>query len=825
MSDPERALDSTVGASPFSELWRVPCESSVIGVAATPNCSLISAATVGRRLHLLDGDGVRLWDSPQELDHEGWCTALSADGSLVSVGTASKKPMAGTVYVFDRRKRLIWSMPVGAPVWSISLSADGSTLAFGSWNNKVYRCVRTGDGYRHSDTWQAPDDARGIYGVELADDGSSCAANAYDCGLFVLDAGWRPRQVYDRPTGFYNVDRASVTGELVAGLRDGRAVLVSTDETPTETAVVSPRPVCGVAISDDGGLIALGSFDGNLYLTTRTGDVLWQCPTGGEVWSVTMSADGSLICLGSGDHLVRLLHNECSAAAVTEIRATESQLHDAWGTRLEATCSRLATLYLRHGIVEYGARVLRAAADGSADPAIVAESLEGMLNADVSAYPEHVASHYELGRVLAGSYRFAEAAHHFQEAARSSTYRSRALTRAGDAFRELGMETAAQSCFRRSRESSLDSDAQMILYNLGRSYEDQRLWSEAAKHFELLVAWNARYRDVLGRLEKLQSLNVPAYTEYPWERVDYTGLTASLLGPDTPRIHEVEEPLLPIVVARTAEILMEEGERSRMHRTVAELLSEPVIDIRTERAGLEYTIDMFLKYDYSLPEDQLLKALEAVTLFSVIDGASIRRSLDIGTATGRYPALLARRQVEAYGIDHEPDALAYAQSKLPPDAEWPKFLEGDALKLTFTESPVDLVTCMMGTFSHIAREEHERALAKFANLLGEGGRLVVSTWDIECDFLTYLSMYSEDQKERIRANSPTRTGLRRLFDSIGLSQISVHPVGLFPSLVVYDLALGRLDRRDVQIAVDMDLAARSLFPDRHGQMYIVTGTK
>jgi WD40 repeat protein len=85
-------------------------------------------------------------------------------------------------------------------------------------------------------------------------------------------------------------------------------------------------PLCGVAASRRADLLVCGSFDGWVYLVNENGLPLGRIETDGEVWSVACSDDAALICLGSGDHTVRLIDNWCSVAPIREVNSFESSV-------------------------------------------------------------------------------------------------------------------------------------------------------------------------------------------------------------------------------------------------------------------------------------------------------------------------------------------------------------------------------------------------------------------------------------------------------------------------------------------------------------------
>jgi ubiquinone/menaquinone biosynthesis C-methylase UbiE len=168
-----------------------------------------------------------------------------------------------------------------------------------------------------------------------------------------------------------------------------------------------------------------------------------------------------------------------------------------------------------------------------------------------------------------------------------------------------------------------------------------------------------------------------------------------------------------------------------METVISELAQDETFMRGITKAGLEYTSESYLKYEYLLPEDELKKFLETVNSIAALKGGQTASALDIGAATGRYPSLLARRGIRAYGVDLEPRAMEFAAKKRG-DAEWPEFLVGDAVGLPVQSSVFDLVTCMMGTFAHITKQHQKKAVAEMLRVLRPSGMIIVSPRHLEC---------------------------------------------------------------------------------------------
>lgn len=818
---------------PHHLLWDYTCDGSVISVAATPNCSTICAATVGRSLYLLSGDGQPLWKAPYQVDFEAWATSISEDGQYIAVGTANKSPADGSVFVFDRDQRLLWNKRVRSPVWGVSLSADGQFVAASTWSgNTLHLFRRSGSSYVDESIVRIPGDS-GLYGVKLTANGELCLVASYDTGIFLVEKNGEIVSRLELEEGFYNVSLAGRTNTAFIGTRPGGFLIAQLeDEIDTRhSKTFSQRPVCGIAVTENGLLVANGSFDGRVILTNNLGEVLWQEQTKGEVWTTAISSTGRRVCAGCGDHKVRMFHNGCDTSVYQEVMALEAAVAHTSSGAAASLVTNLVELYLRYALVTYGHDKLSSLLPTHPDAHVLKNQLKEFLSQSLNS--EHVPSDapFSLAVLLANEQKFFDAIRHFQVAALDPALRSNANRRAAECFAELDLKTAATSAWRQSREQHLDDNARHILFSLARSYEDLGSWGEATRIYEMLVSWDVGFRNAWDKLQMARGFRAGATKESVGAVKDYTGATTSLLGPDAPL--DVDASLDKVLAARTREVLMAPGERKRVQDVVQELLDDEIFSrgIRRDTPQLSYDMRLFLKYDYGLPEDEMKKFLEAVNCFPYIKSRMQpnrpSRSLDIGSATGRYPLLLARLGFEARGIDIEAEAIAYSKSKAA-EAAWPQFAKMDARDLARSRpyaEQFDVVTCMMGTFQHIPRNDQEAVVKAAYDLLECNGILILSLWDVECPHLAYLSMYDETQKDLIRQNSLTRPQASAMLDRVGFASAHTVALCLMPQAVIYDLGIEHMRADEISIAAQADLAARALFSDRHGEMFLAIGQK
>lgn len=810
----------------LTERWHFRCDDAVISVAATANCSMIAATTVGQSLYLLNSEGSEIWKQ-DSLDNEGWSTAISADGTAIAVGTACKNPANGTVYVYNSQGHQILAEKLGSPVWSLSFSHDGMTLAASCWDGKAYKFVKEGSAYRVMATFDSHS-ASGLYGIKLAKDGQTGYLCAYDSAIIELDEVWHESKRYACPHGAYNVDLAERGQLVVAGLRQGALLSIDLKRQISRELKVSGcgRPICGVSVSNDGELVVCGSFDGWIYLVNRTGIPLGKLETSGEVWSVTSSDDAARICVASGDHIVRFLENCCSIAPNQEIYLLELAASTSMAPEIELELERLISLYSQYGVYEYGYTRLQAMKDqkGLEASKVFERACVRLLKNAVAFSDSNHWAHYELGIIAQSEKRHRDAISHFQYAAHDSGYTSKAMIQCAASFSVNELPTATAACYRRAREQQMDSDTKRVLYSLGSSYEESKQWDGAIGHFQLLASWDINYRDIWDRLEKLVSVSrMPS--RHPVEQAgsDFTSLTIGLIGPNAPK-NDIADELKNVLRARTAEVLVQSSERERVAHIIQNLRSDGRFCRGVTGIGLDYDQELFLKYDYALPEDETKKFLEAVNLIYLFGESVPKVTLDIGSATGRYPMLMRWFGAESYGLDIEPKAIEYAIAQVKND-DFPRYVVGDARNLPFKAPRFDLVTCMMGTFAHVPKQDQQRTLNQMFGALLPGGHLAVSTWDMDCSHLSYLSIYNERQKDLIRENSPSGAKMRDLLGESGFQEIQIRPFCMLPQIAVYDLGIDTLRSGDIQLAAQADLAVRSLYPDKHGEMFVAFGKK
>jgi ABC-type sugar transport system permease subunit/outer membrane protein assembly factor BamB len=231
------------------ELWRYETGGTVLGLGMSQDGKRVVAATEGRSALLLDAAGKLLWK--KDFDYVLQSAAISGEGDLI--GLVPRK--ARQVWVLDSSGNELWSSEFDVPPTAVAISADGSRVLFGT-----------------RDAWIRAFDRKGEKLWEQQVDGVITRLALSKDGAFVA------------------VSDESNKGYLLSGA-DGAVLWNFTAEDKMESA----------ALTGDGQQVAFGARDKNAYLLDQTGALKSKLTTGGIVYAVALSADGSTFVVGSDD--------------------------------------------------------------------------------------------------------------------------------------------------------------------------------------------------------------------------------------------------------------------------------------------------------------------------------------------------------------------------------------------------------------------------------------------------------------------------------------------------------------------------------------------
>ena len=244
-------------------------------------------------------------------DNSGWSVSLSTDGSTVAIGTPNNDGngvTSGHVRVYKNVTN-VWTQ-IGSDIngesvgdgsgWSVSLSADGSTVAIGAFFNdgngtdsghvRVYKNI--------ADVWtqigadidgEAAGNRSG-WSVSLSADGSTVAIGAYLNDGNGTDSGHV--RVYKNIADVWTQIGDDIDGEAV-GDESGYSVSLSTNG-----SVIAIGAYRNDGSASNSGHVRV--YQNVVGVWTQIGsDINGEAANDNSGWSVSLSADGSTVAIGA----------------------------------------------------------------------------------------------------------------------------------------------------------------------------------------------------------------------------------------------------------------------------------------------------------------------------------------------------------------------------------------------------------------------------------------------------------------------------------------------------------------------------------------------
>jgi len=255
-------------------LWEFEAESSIFGADMSADGQWTAVASEDRNVYLLDADGNPLWKHKAKrsmLD-----AAVADDGSLVAASSKDR-----SIYILDGDGNLIVNEVVGIDIDAVAMYGTGEKArpVFGADNGSVYIYNRDGD------------------------------------LLLEIFIGYDVHDVAVSPNG----------ARIVAGCRDGKAYYINGANGDILWTFETDGNVQAVDLAADDGTIVVGADDDRVYVLSEEGELLQKIRQQDKIASVAISADGSLIAVGTVDNKGLLFDRFAAQESYTRARARRAR--------------------------------------------------------------------------------------------------------------------------------------------------------------------------------------------------------------------------------------------------------------------------------------------------------------------------------------------------------------------------------------------------------------------------------------------------------------------------------------------------------------------
>lgn len=213
-----------------------------------------------------------------------------------------------------------------APIVSLVISPDGSTLASAAWDRTVRLWSLTGGPARVLEGH-----TQNVNGVAFAPDGKSLVSVGYDRAARIWPLPRGAPQVVNMPSPLNAVAIAS-EGGIVIGGADGKLRFLTGSGAADGEVQVGMAPVVALAISPDGASIAAAVVGGSVAIVDRrTRTVVRTMVVPGPVWSVAFLPDSATLLTGGADGAIRRWNAMTGDAIGSSLRGTAQDPLAAFG--------------------------------------------------------------------------------------------------------------------------------------------------------------------------------------------------------------------------------------------------------------------------------------------------------------------------------------------------------------------------------------------------------------------------------------------------------------------------------------------------------------
>jgi cytochrome c len=214
-----------------------------------------------------------------------------------------------------------------APIASLAVSPDGTSLASASWDHTV-RVWSLANGQQQVFDGHT----QNVNGVAFTPDGRSVVSVGYDYALRIWPlAGGRP-EIVALPSPL-NAVVIGAEGEIATAGADGKVRFLNSDGRVIGEVEGGASPITALATSPDGALIAAAGIGGTIAIIDRRArDIarMLRSPAS-PVWSVAFLPDNTMLLSGGADGLIRRWNARTSEEIGSSVQGTPRDPLAAFG--------------------------------------------------------------------------------------------------------------------------------------------------------------------------------------------------------------------------------------------------------------------------------------------------------------------------------------------------------------------------------------------------------------------------------------------------------------------------------------------------------------
>ena len=548
-------------------IWEFETKYQVWGIALAEDAKQIVVCMGGPEVVLLDYDGRTIWCFRIPLGIRARNVAISADASLIAVGTE-----AGSVYMLDKFKKIIWKRELADQIRGLIIRDADNMIIAGCTDGTVYALSKDG-----KDLWQTKMDYKVWQVVNMP----GTKRILVGCGsgtIQMLDLEGRPSRPIN--AGGWISRLALRSDERYAAAIIGMNVVhiydLESQERVWEYEV-------GETLQDLGFLgdeqLLVGANSGAMILEKDVG-ILWRKNTSDRVMRIVVTQDGTQAYMGQfDDGLILRSFNDClifaarnyekarefeEAARLYEIKNELSRAADMHiqieqldkaaelilrlGEKERAALlyeqgeyfAEAATLFEELHFFEHAAKCYESAGDSAKAGQLQAELGDSIKAAELhlqsndyaeagklfveAGESEKAIDAYEqaldeevltiegsiaLGALYVTTEKFDQAIKLLQKIVTDEEFGSRAEHLLAEAFMQKGLFNLAIDHYREALkpDAEITTEKIEIWYDLAWAHERAYDYAEAKKTYKEILRLDYYYKDVSGRLERVNELS------------------------------------------------------------------------------------------------------------------------------------------------------------------------------------------------------------------------------------------------------------------------------------------------------------------------------